>query len=170
MRLRNRIAVGCEAGALAGVSVIAVFVLQDLLAVEPLSTPTALAGRWFGPGGYEVDLSLLASVTAVAAFGFRLVAYTLFHFMAFMCLGVLATSVVRYQGSWFASLAGGAVFGVTACSLVYYGGALVAQGSVTAGAPGLSAVLGANLLAGVVIGGFLHWTVMVQASLEAEAA
>ena len=168
MRLRNRVAVGCEAGALAGASVIAVFLFRDLLAVEPFSTPGALVGRWFGPGGYEMDLSLLATVTAVVGFGFRLVAYTLFHFTAFMCLGVLATSVLRSDGSWFASLAGGAAFGVSACSLAYYGGAFLAEGAATAGTPGVLEVLGANLVAGIVIGGFLHVAVMVQANGEAE--
>ncbi len=171
MRLRNRVAVGCEAGVLAGASVIAIFLLQDLLSIQPLSTPTALAGQWFGPGNIEMDLSLVAKVAAAIAFGTRLVAYTLFHFVAFMCLGVAAAAVLRFNGSWVGSLSRGALFGVSACSLVYYGGAVVAEFSVTSRSPDLGAVLGANLMAGLVIGGFLHWTAMVQASSsEAEEA
>ena len=170
MSLRNRVIAGCEAGVLAGASVIAIFLLQDMISVQPLSTPAALAGRWFGPGGVERDLTLLARVTAVLGFGTRLVAYTLFHFMAFTCLGAAAALFLNFNGSWLGSLSRGAVFGVTACSLIYYGGAFVAEFSVTSGTPALGAVISANLVGGLVIGGFLHWTAIVQADLEAEGA
>lgn len=170
MRLRHRVVAGCEAGLLAGASVIVIFLLRDLISVQPLSTPVALTGRWFGSGGVEMDLTLLAKITAVMGFGTRLVAYTLFHFLAFVCLGVAAAVMLRFNGSWIASLSRGAVFGVSACSLVYYGGAIVAEFAVTSGTPALGAILGTNLMAGVIIGGFLHWTAVLQDGSEAEGA
>jgi len=165
MSLTSRIAVGCEAGVLAGASVIALFFLQDLISLQPLSTPGALAGRWFGPTGLEMDLSLFATVTSAIGYGFRLLAFTLFHFLAFMSLGVVATLVLDLEGSWLASVAEGGVFGLSACTLVYFAGAFVSAGSgAMATTPSVISVLGANLLAGLVFGGFLHWSAAVRAN------
>jgi len=164
MKRLVRVKTGAEAGLLAGAAVALFFFVLDLLAIHPFSTPTALAARWFGPGGYEIDVSMLARASAFIGSAFKLAVYTVSHFLAFAALGALAGGVADWSRGLGSSLGTGALFGLTVCSAVFYGGNLLFGGAVLSQLPGLPSVLAANLVAGLVIGGMMHWAVTAHST------
>lgn len=153
--LYKRAALGAEAGLLAGTGVALLFLIQDSVTLAPLSTPEALASTLFGPVGYSMDDGLVAQAVGMAVYGFRLLSYTLLHFLAFALLGVGAAFALRGV-SWLASLGGGALYGLTACSAVFYGTRLVLESPVMLEQLGVPSVLIANVVAGTIMGGGLH--------------
>lgn len=155
MRFYQRATVGAEAGLMAGAAVILLFLVQDVVQLAPLATPEALATSLFGPAGFQYDTGLLSQAGAVAVFGVRLISYTFLHFLAFAALGIGGAFALSHA-SWAASLMGGGAYGLTACTAVFYGSRLVMDTPVLLEGVGLPAILVANTVAGVVIGGGLH--------------
>lgn len=135
-------------GAVGGTVIAAFFLLRDLVAGQPLFTPSLLGSVLFldSPAGPEVPVRMGA------------VAYmTLVHLLAFGALGLVASILVRRIRSW-----AGDSFVVPALALLL----LLEGGFVTAATlwmPGVVGVLGggvvllANVLAAVAMTGFLRY-------------
>lgn len=132
---------GLIAGVLAGLAVAAFFLLVDALQAQPLRTPRFLAGALFGSGA-DAGLLLMSAFTVV-------------HLAAFAAIGALALLLFRATQLPLNPLTGG-VYGVFACTLLFYG-SLVTTGTEVLAAPAWPAVLAGNLLGGVVLGTYLHW-------------
>jgi hypothetical protein len=154
VRLYKRAALGAEAGLLAGIGVILLFLVQDSFALAPLSTPEALAGSLFGPRAIPLEDGVLATAASAAVFGAHLISYTLLHFLTFALLGVGAAFVVGGT-SWKLSLGAGALYGLTACSAVFYGSRLALDSPVVLDAVGVPSILVANTVAGIIMAGGL---------------
>ena len=133
---------GAIAGFLAGLTLIVLFFVYDLLARTPLATPQFLASAVLGDA--IPDPSPL-----------RMALYTIAHLGVFTVLGVgaamffTAFEVPR-------NLTIGAAYGLFACSLVFYP-ALVVTGTDILAAPAWPAVFFGNVVAGLVMVGYLHW-------------
>ena len=155
MPLYKRAALGAEAGLLAGAGVALLFLVQDSVSLAPMSTPEALATTLFGPVAFSMDDGLVAQAAGMAVYGFRLLSYTLLHFLAFSLLGVGAAFALG-GASWLASLGGGALYGLTACSAVFYGTRLFLESPVMLEQVSVPSVLIANVVAGTIMGGGLH--------------
>lgn len=154
MGFRERVTQGIQAGLLAGITVAVVFFVTDLVQFAPLSTPAALQQSFIGPGGTMIELPLEARATAIVIFGVRFVSFTIIHLLAFTVLGVGAALVLGGRPA-VACVLGGACYGLLACSAVFYGSLAVSDAQVVAEIPGVLAVLGANLVAGLVMGAYL---------------
>ena len=155
MGFYQRFATGAEAGLMAGAGVILLFLFQDALHLEPLATPSALATGFFGPAGYRYDTDVLARAAGMAAMGARLVSYTLLHFLTFAAVGVVAGFALR-GSSWLGSLLGGALFGATFCTGVFYAARWIMDAPVHLDAVGFPGIVVANVVAGVILGGGLY--------------
>lgn len=155
MKLYQRIALGAEAGALAGAGVILLFLFQDTLRLEPLATPNALALGLVGPEGVPLDTELVGRAVGVTVLGVRLLAYTFLHFLVFALVGVASVFLIP-GGSWLRSLASGGVVGVTLCTAVFYGSRWIGDAPVHLDAVGPASVLVANAVAGVILGAGLY--------------
>lgn len=154
MGLRERVAQGIQAGLLAGVSVAVVFFVADVVRFSPLSTPAALGQSFIGPGGTFIGLPVETRVAALVSSGIRLVSFTILHFLAFSVLGVGAAVALRGRALG-ACVVSGACYGLVACSAAFYGSVVLTGAHLVAEAPGLLAVIGANVLAGMVMGVYL---------------
>lgn len=154
MDFPERVTQGVQAGLLAGVAVAVVFFVADLVQLAPLSTPAALQQAFIGPGGTFIELPVEARVAAMVAFGIRFVSFTVLHFLAFALLGVGA-AVVLCGRPFRACAAGGACYGLVACSAVFYGSLAVTGAHLLGEMPGFGAVVGVNILAGAVMGAYL---------------
>ncbi len=133
---------GAMAGLLAGATLIVIFAVMDMIAGQPLATPTFLSG-------------VLVGDTVAEAGPLQIGLYTAAHFIVFIMLGVIA--------AWFFTALGvprnlliGAAYGLFACSAVFYP-ALIVTGTDILAAPAWPAVFFGNVIAGVVIVGYLHW-------------
>ena len=133
---------GLIAGLLGGTALIVFFFIYDLVQGEPLRTPTYLASALLVRGGVEPGV-------------IHLVGYTLLHFLVFALLGAVA-SVLFEWAAVPRNLLVGAAFGLFTCSLIFYP-ALIITGSDVLQAPAWPAVLAGNVLAGIVIVGYLRW-------------
>jgi len=133
---------GAMAGLLAGSVLIVVFFVMDLLAGQPLATPTFLSGVLFGDMAMEAD-------------PLRIGIYTAAHFIVFILLGIVAALFFTALGVP-RNLMIGAAYGLFACSAVFYP-ALIMTGTDILAAPAWPAVFFGNVIAGVVIVGYLHW-------------
>ena len=151
MGLYRRALIGAEAGLLAGASVVALFLVQDSFQLAPLATPAALANGFVDPTGYTYDTGLLATATGVIGWGVLLAAYTLTHFTTFALVGVAAAFLFRGL-TWGKALLGGALYGATVCTGVFYGGRCLMDAPVTLAEVGGPSIVVANLVAGVVLG------------------
>lgn len=151
MKIYQRCIQGAEAGLLAGGGVALLFLFLDVVHLSPLATPNALAAGLFHPVGYEYDAGLMTRITAWVGTGFHLLTYTLLHFATFAALGVLAAFALGRTG-WLGSLVGGGVFGLTACTGVFYLSRQVMDTPVVVESFGVSGLLLANGLAGVILG------------------
>jgi hypothetical protein len=144
---------GAEAGLLAGFVVAGFYFVSDLVHLAPLSTPAALGRAFVGPGNVQLTGIFPDGVVAWVAFAGNLVAFTLLHFLVFAMLGVAAVLLFR-AASWPLNLFTGALYGLVACSGVFYLSMAFASTTVLAsGVPHLGSVLVANALAGAAIGG-----------------
>lgn len=133
---------GVLAGVLAGVTVAVFFFFVDVFQARPFRTPSFLASALLGRPGAEAGPGLIAAFTA-------------FHLVAFAGLGAAAVRLFRWTEIPLNPLTG-AVYGLAVCTLLFYGSLLVTGASVLP-APWWPAVLVGNLLAGLVMGGYLHW-------------
>lgn len=134
---------GLIAGVLAGLAVAAFFLLVDVLQADPLRTPRFLAGALFNGGEGEAGLLLVTAFTAL-------------HLAVFALLGAAAHLLFRVTELPLNPLTGG-VYGLFVCTVLFYG-SLVTTGSEVLAAPSWPAVLAGNLLGGMVLGTYLHWT------------
>lgn len=130
------------AGLLAGATLIVVFFFMDLIGGQPLATPTFLSGVLFGNAMPEAD-------------PLRIGLYTAAHFSVFIFLGIIAALFFTTFGVP-RNLMIGAAYGLFACSAVFYP-ALIITGTDILAAPAWPAVFFGNVIAGMVIVGYLHW-------------
>ncbi len=154
MGLRDRATRGAEAGVIAAAGVAFAFFLMDVAHLQPLSTPIALSGAVLGPGGFEFDVAFMSGPLAVVALAYRLLTFTLLHFLTFALIGAAAAVFLDWR-SLVGSLSKGAVVIGALCSAVFYGSSLLSESTLALETPGLRAVLIANVFAGLLIGGFL---------------
>ncbi len=133
---------GAIAGFLAGLTLIVLFFVIDIVARTPLATPQFLSGALLGetmPEASPVRMSL----------------YTIAHLGVFTVLGIGAA--VFFTGLDVPrNLTIGAAYGLFACSLVFYP-ALVITGTDILSAPAWPAVFFGNVVAGIVMVSYLHW-------------
>jgi len=130
------------AGLLAGTVLAALFYFYDLGRGVAFQTPAFLFGALTGRGDVEPSLGVVASFTGV-------------HYLVWAGLGILANSLIDYA-ELPRNLLIGAVYGLFACSIVFYAG-LVVAGTDVLSAPSWPAVFFGNTLAGVVMFTHLHW-------------
>lgn len=141
--MRGAIREGAVAGLVAAAAVALFFLLVDLIAGEPMRTPSYLAGRALGLGDGEN-----------AGAGFVTI-YTIFHFAAFVVVGILVAALLgRMRVPPFTLL--GLVVGVLLFDLTFYA-ALLARGVDILAYLGWPAFLAGNLIGGFVLMGWLDW-------------
>ena len=139
---RSTIQRGAVAGFLAGVTLIVLFFLYDIVARHPLATPQFLSGALLGDTMPEPS-------------PVRMAFYTVAHLGVFTVLGIGAA--MFFTGLDVPrNLTIGAAYGLFACSLVFYP-ALVVTGTDILAAPAWPAVFFGNVVAGLVMVGYLHW-------------
>ena len=152
MKLTSRVGQGAYAGLCGGIAVALFFLVGDLVRLTPLSTPLALGTTFLGPGGTSIDLPVVTHVLTWGAAGVKLVLFSAIHLAAFAAMGVLAVALFDVFG-WRLGMRGGLVFGVVACSVVFYASLAIAGAGMVPELPSVWAVLAGNALAGAVIGG-----------------
>ncbi len=157
MEARRPIPDGFVAGLAAGVTVIVVFLVYDVVRVAPLSTPFELAGILFGAEGPPLGLTGQARLAAIASAIFRILAYTGFHLLVFGALGAGAVWLFNRMGRSL-NVFTGALYGLIVCTAVLYGAFWLVWTGVSA--PSLTGVLLANAAAGAV----LAWRVQASSS------
>lgn len=133
---------GVIAGVLGGTAVVLYFFGVDLIAGDPFRTPAFLADAVFGNGGVRPGFGLI-------------VAFTALHYLVFALLGAGAVLLFRWADLPQNMLLG-AVYGLFVGSLLFYA-SLVVTGARVLPAPSWPNVLVGNLLAGLAMGGYLHW-------------
>lgn len=82
---------GAQAGAITAGAVETSFFVFDLVRLQPLATPAALAGAGLSPGGAPLDLTSVAGAAAVGWAAYQLWLLTLAHFSAFAVAGIGAS-------------------------------------------------------------------------------
>jgi hypothetical protein len=133
---------GVIGGILAGLVVVLWFFIVDSFAGHPFHTPAALASAIF-------DHRPTAATTV------RLIAmYSVLHFAVFALLGVCAAWVMVALHTTPRLLLG-VVFGIVVQELFFYTG-LFASGLAPSGLLPWQHVIGANLVSGVALMGYLH--------------
>ena len=149
----NRMRVGIQAGFLGGAAVAALFFMLDLLHLQPLVTPIALAGRILSPTGPAFDLPVVSQLLGVVILAGNVLALTLLHFLAFSFLGLGAVwgcEKCHVPLNVFT----GALYGLIFGSAVYYCCMALLGQAFLANTPGPLMVAFANLTAGALMGGF----------------
>lgn len=137
---------GVVAGLLGGALIMIFFRVYDGLLFEPLATPEFLAGELMGQEGLVGDLSVPLRALRIGVF-------TVLHLTVFSGLGILLLKLFRMTGAR-ESMLGGGLYGITFCTLLF-GLVLQISGTEISAAPQWPALLLANFLAGVVMGGYL---------------
>ena len=140
---------GAVAGLLAGTTLIVLFFVYDVLSFAPLATPDFLSGEFLGnedPGGEYAPM--LRTV--------RMVIFTFLHLAAFAFLGIALARLLHFAQLKKAVLAG-ALYGLTACTLLFGVSLQVSGTEMSAGGPGWPAVLVVNVAAGIVMVIYLRW-------------
>ena len=138
---------GVVAGVLGATAVALWFLGIDSLYATPLATPAGLGRgllRLFGPPGNE------GMVTYV-------VAYTIFHYFAFILAGLLVSIVVYWAKSSPTVLAGALILFVV-FEIGFYGISAALEQSPFLGALGWGAVAMGNLVAALVMGTYMWRT------------
>ena len=156
MVAKHRTKVGIQAGLLAGASIMVLFFLMDLIRLQPLATPLALGGHFFGPNGPFLDTPILSQLLAVTLFAGNLLTLTLLHFLFFSFLGVSAIWWCE-QCRFPLNIATGAVFGILVGSSVFYTVLALGSEHALANFPSPWSVALANLTAGAVMGRFVQF-------------
>lgn len=133
---------GLVAGVLGGATVVLFFFALDLVQGELFRTPRDLADFLFGGGDGVTSGGLVA-------------AFTVLHFGAFALLGGGMALLCRWARLPANMLLGG-IYGLFVATLLFYL-SLLLTGAEVLQAPPWPGVLVGNLLAGFVMGGYLHW-------------
>lgn len=141
---------GAVAGVYAGVTLIALFFVFDLLRLEPFMTPAFLSSAIFGQG-VEASPDLLAALKLadVILLVRNITIYTLLHLAAFAGLGIGAALLFE-RLELPMNVATGALYGLLVGSPVFYGGLGILAGDLLA-APNWRLVLLGNGVAGVIM-------------------
>lgn len=135
---------GIVAGVLGATAVAVWFLGVDTLYAEPFATPAALGRgllRIFGPPGNEGMLTFVA-------------AYTVFHYVAFMLAGIVLSVIVHWARTQPTVLAGAMMLFV-AFEIGFYGLSAALQESPALGTLGWGQVASGNLIAALVMGGYM---------------
>ena len=149
---------GVVAGVLGATSVAVWFLGIDLAYAHALATPTALGRgllRVFGPPGAEGDLVFVA-------------AYTVFHYVAFIAAGLLV-SVIVYWAQTQPTVLAGAMMLFVAFEMGFYGLSSALRESPFLGALGWAQVGTGNLVAALVMGGYM-WSTHPELKVELNVA
>lgn len=138
---------GVAAGVLGATTVAVWFFIMDVVARHPLETPLLLGGGLINVlGGAHQD----NAVVVIAA-------YTVFHYLAFIVVGLLASVIVYWAEKMPAVLAGAFILFV-AIEIGFYGlSSILAQTPVVGALSALEVVIG-NLLAALVMGTYMWRT------------
>jgi hypothetical protein len=153
MNIYRRAAWGAEAGAIAAGVLEISFFLLDLVRLEPLATPAALAGVLPGPGGYVVDLSSFAGVADGVFVAYQIGMLTAVHFLTFGLVGVLVSTLFDWRQPFEAKRL---LVLAALCSTAFFATVAVSSSMVTLESVGWVPVLAANLLAAATLGGSLR--------------
>jgi len=141
---------GAAGGIYAGIAVLLVFILFNLLRFEPFATHTHLASVVGGQqleGGADMRAAL--QVVDIFVYAKGIATFAALHMGAFVVLGVVAAML--FQAMEIPNnILSGMLYGLTAGSLVFYTGLNFRAGSLAA-APDWRFVLAANALAGLII-------------------
>lgn len=140
---RSALTRGAVAGALAATAVVLFFLLVDVVQGRPLQTPAFLAGILLGRESTDPGAALIA-------------VYTLVHYVVFVALGILVAWFLdraRFPATWLLGL----VLGFLLFDLVFYA-SIVLGGVDVVQTLGWPVFLAGNLLAGVVLVGYLRRT------------
>jgi hypothetical protein len=135
---------GIVAGMLGATAVAVWFLGIDIIYSQPLATPTALGRgllRLFGPPGSEGTFVFVA-------------AYTIFHYAAFIAVGLLTSVIVHWAHTQPTVLAGAMMLFV-AFEIGFYALSAALRESPFLGVHGGSLVATGNLVAAVVMGGYM---------------
>lgn len=132
---------GAIGGVIAGAVVMGWFFVLDVLASQPLATPTVLASML-------LDRDIVHATFGVVA------GYTILHFGVFVVLGVLAAFGLQVSGV-VPGLRHGVVYGLGVLNAVHYGAFLATDAQMLTVLP-TGHVLAANLLGGMGLMAYLH--------------
>jgi len=138
---------GIVAGVLGATTVALWFLGVDTIYAHPLATPTALGRgllRLFGPPGNEGALTFV-------------VAYTIFHYFAFILAGILLAVIVHWAHTQPTVLAGAMMLFV-AFEIGFYALSSALSESPMFGALGWAQVATGNLVAAIVMGTYMWRT------------
>ncbi len=133
---------GVVAGLLAGAAVALFFLVLDAAGGELFRTPSRLAAAVFGEDPAAVGTGMIVLFTGL-------------HFAVFAGLGAGAVVLFRWAGLP-QNLVSGALYGLFVFSLIFYVSLLV-TGTGVFPATWWPAALAGNFVAGLVLGGYLHW-------------
>ena len=138
---------GIIAGVLGATAVALWFLGVDTLYAHPLATPAALGRgllRVFGPPGNEGAMTFV-------------VAYTIFHYFAFIVAGILLAVIVHWAHTQPTVLAGAMMLFVV-FEIGFYGLSAALQEAPFLGTLGWGQVASGNLIAAIVMGGYMWRT------------
>lgn len=138
---------GITAGLLAATTMAAWFFAVDVIAGRPFFTPAFLA-------------SILAGSDPVAAGTGVIVVYTLIHYLAFVVVGIGSVRLLRALQA-APGLLLGVVLGFLLFNLVFYGSVII-TGQHVVQELGWAPVLSGNVLAGIVLMGYLQMTGVIR--------
>lgn len=135
---------GIVSGVLGATTVALWFLGVDMIYAHALATPAALGRgllRIFGPPGDEGMLTYV-------------IAYTIFHYFAFILAGIVLSVIVHWAHTQPTVLAGAMMLFV-AFEIGFYGLSAALQESPFLGALGWGQVASGNLIAALVMGGYM---------------
>jgi hypothetical protein len=138
---------GVVAGLLGATAVALWFLGLDTIYAHPLATPAALGRgllRIFGPPGNEGTMTFV-------------VAYTIFHYLAFVLAGLLV-SVIVYWAQTQPTVLAGAMMLFVAFEIGFYGLSAALRESPFLGTLGWGQVASGNLVAALVMGTYMWRT------------
>ena len=138
---------GIIAGILGATAVAVWFLGVDMIYAQAFATPTALGRgvlRLFGPPAMDSAVVLVVS-------------YTIFHYVAFIAAGLLVSVIVHWAQTSPTILAGAMMLFV-AFEIGFYGLSAALQESPFLGALGWVQVATGNLIAALVMGGYMWKT------------
>lgn len=142
---------GIVAGLYGGAGLIVLFFVFDLVRLQPLSTPLFLSSAVLGePPGASPEVLAALKVGEWILVARHIATFTALHMAAFAGLGLGAAALFGPIGVPKHILTG-ALYGASACSLVFYACVGWLGGAEAAGAIDGRLLVGANALAGVII-------------------
>lgn len=135
---------GVTAGAIGAAGVAFWFFVVDLVAGQPLHTPGVLGKAMLSVLGHGIEHGVL----------FNAAAYTVFHLLAFVGVGLLASELLDVTRR-VPQLAAGLLLLFAVFEVGFYFVATLLSAPAILGALAWYQILAANLLASVLVGGYL---------------